>query len=169
MRPRALASRVLTALAATAALSAALVTPAAASPEDGQGCVGTPTIPLTYVCVVSLTPTNAVPDVAVTTYVPVDVPPICYFLDCTEPTTVNVPVPTVTPGSGWVAVLYHDGTYYPIAVSTEGVQTVLAEVVELVRDLGSQSLCATVNDVLYRFGAAMNCSFLTDLFEPPVP
>ncbi len=125
--------RAVTAVATAAALTVAgagLATPAHADPTDGKGCVGLPTVPVTYVCVISLTPTNAVPTTT-TTYIPVNVPPVCYFLDCTDPTTVNVPVPGVSEGSGQVAVLYHNGVYYPIGVGSSGIIATVNDAVDL--------------------------------------
>lgn len=111
---------------ATAGVVAAA--PASASPEDGKGCVGSPQLPATYVCVISVTPENVVPSVS-TTNVPVTVPSVCYFLDCTEPTTVDVPVPNVTPRSGVVAVLWYQGVYYPIAVGQVDAMQLLADTI----------------------------------------
>lgn len=116
---------------ALAAVAGNLLTavPAHADPSDGKGCVGTPAVPASYVCVVSLTPAAALPQTS-TTNIPVTVPPICYFLDCTPETTVNVPVPGVAPGSGVVAVLWYQGQTYPIATGTAG--TALQQVVDVV-------------------------------------
>lgn len=112
--------RVLATTVASLALASAgvmVAAPASATPEDGKGCVGTPAVPASYICVISATPENVVPSVT-TVNVPVSVPSICYFLDCTKPQTVNVPVPNVTPKSGVVAVLWYQGVYYPIGVGT---------------------------------------------------
>lgn len=106
----------LTALA-IAASGIALAPAASADPSDGKGCAGVKTVPAAYVCIISTSPQNAVPTVS-STPIPVSVPPICYVADCTAPTTVNVPVPGVTPGSGVVAVLWYQGVYYPIAVGS---------------------------------------------------
>jgi hypothetical protein len=141
--------RLLTATAVGVAMTAATIAvgPAAASPEDGQGCVGTPTIPAAYVCVISLTPTNAVPTVT-TSYVPVGVPSICYFLDCTDPTTVNVPIPGATVNNGDVAVLWYGGQYYPIGVGAAGV---IVPIVQSAINLALQTaggVVTTVNDIV---------------------
>lgn len=125
--------RVLATTVATLALAAAGATvavPANASPEDGKGCVGSPSIPASYVCVISVTPENVTPGVT-TTMVPVTVPSVCYFLDCTAATTVDVPVPNVTPRSGVVAVLWYQGVYYPIAVGTVDAMKLLADTIDL--------------------------------------
>jgi hypothetical protein len=125
--------RAVTAVATAAALTVAgagLATPAHADPTDGKGCVGLPTVPVTYVCVISVTPTNALPTTT-TTSIPVAVPQICYFLDCTDPTTVNVPVPGVSEGSGQVAVIYHNGVYYPIGIGSSGIIATVNDVVDL--------------------------------------
>lgn len=141
--------RVLTTFAATAAFAGALVSPAAASPEDGQGCVGAPDIPGAYVCVVSLTPTNALPTVTTTT-VPVTVPRLCYFAGCTDPRTVQVPVPGYTEGSGYVAVLYWNGGYYTIAMYDVGFD---------------QPPCDEINQVLWRIEIRLGCRVL-DVIDP---
>ena len=138
--------RLLATVAATAAFATALATPAAASPEDGQGCVGTPTIPGAYVCVISLTPTSALPTVT-TSSVPVPVPPVCYFLDCTDPTTVNVPVPGLTPGSGTVAVLWYQGRHYPIAAGTDQLVAIVGQVVTTAVQIAN-GVVTDVNEVL---------------------
>lgn len=129
--------RLLTTTVAGAALAAgslSVAAPAHAGPGDGQGCVGTPTIPLTYVCVISVDPKPLLPNVTITP-VPVTVPPICYFAGCTTATTVNVPIPNVSKGSGGnVVVLWHNGVYYPIAVEVDGL---VRTVVETVNTLGT--------------------------------
>lgn len=107
--------RLLATAAAALPLACLVAAPASASPEDGQGCAGTPDIPAAYVCVVSLTPAQPLPAVT-TTHVPVTVPRVCYYADCTDRTTVLVPVPGYTPGSGYAAVLYWNGRYYPIGL-----------------------------------------------------
>jgi hypothetical protein len=115
--------RVLTRALATSvaglALTAGAVVVAGPAAATGEGCVGLPSVPAAYVCVVSLTPANAVPTVT-TTYIPVTVPEVCYFVDCTGPTTVQVPVPGATPNSGYVAVIRHNNVDYPIGVGTIG-------------------------------------------------
>ncbi|HVF06719.1 MAG TPA: hypothetical protein VNA20_17925 [Frankiaceae bacterium] len=103
---------------------------ALATPEDGKGCVGTPAVPASYVCVISLTPENALPTTA-STNVPVTVPPLCYLLDCTDETVVNVPVPGVTPTSGVVAVLWYQGQYIPISAGTGWATERVTETVDL--------------------------------------
>ena len=141
--------RAVTAVATAAALTlagAGLATPAHADPADGKGCVGLPTVPVTYVCVISATPTNAVPTTT-TSYIPVAVPPVCYFLDCTDATTVNVPVPGVTEGSGQVAVIYHNGVYYPIGIGSGGIIATVGDAVDLAGGLAGTAL-TTVFDVL---------------------
>lgn len=99
---------------AVAAFTTGLATPASAGPADGEGCAGFPSLPDTYVCVISVTPQNAVPTTT-TSLIPVTVPRFCYVAGCTGPTTVNVPVPGVQPGSGVVATLWYKGQYIPIA------------------------------------------------------
>lgn len=101
-----------------------------ASPEDGEGCVGSPDIRETYICVIAVTPENAVPTTSTTT-IPVPVPRLCYLVDCTDPTTVGVPVPGATPGSGQIAVLWYQGQFIPIAAGTDLVFTLLADAITL--------------------------------------
>lgn len=110
-------SRALAVLGAAMTLPILVTTPASATPEDGKGCAGLPAIPQSYVCVISATPENAVPGTS-TGSVGVPVPRVCYVADCVGPTTVNVPVPGVQPGTGAVAVLWYQGVYYPIAVGS---------------------------------------------------
>lgn len=107
----------LTTAVATAAFAGLMATPATAGPDDGKGCVGFPSLPDTYVCVISVTPGAAVPTTTTST-IPVTVPRFCYVADCVGPTTVSVPVPGVQPGSGVVAQLWYKGQYIPIAVGT---------------------------------------------------
>jgi hypothetical protein len=106
---------------ALAAATIAVAAPASADPGNGQGCVGTAAVPASYICVIAVTPANAVPTVTTTNTIPVSVPSICYFVGCTAPTTVAVPVPGVAPGSGYVAVLWYQGQTYPIAAGTGAV------------------------------------------------
>jgi hypothetical protein len=113
--------RLLTATAVSVAIAAGTIAavPAAAGPEDGEGCVGLPSVPAAYVCVISLTPGNAVPNVTTTT-IPVTVPEVCYFLDCAGPTTVPVPIPGASANENAIAVIYYNGQYVPIGLGTVG-------------------------------------------------
>jgi hypothetical protein len=123
--------RALAATAATLALTAGTFAgSASATPEDGKGCVGLPSNHAVYVCVISITPTNALPT---NTSTPLDipVPEVCYFLECTDATKVTVPVPGVTEGSGQVATLWHNDHYYPIAVGSAGVLDLVVDAVDL--------------------------------------
>jgi hypothetical protein len=122
------------ALAAALVLPIAAATPASATPEDGKGCAGSPAFPQAYVCVISTTPTNAVPTTT-TTSVAVPVPRLCYVADCVGPTTVDVPVPGAQPGTGAVAVLWYQDVYYPIAVGQVPSLTLLQPYVTLVSGL----------------------------------
>lgn len=126
--------RILATLAATATFAAVLATPAVASPEDGEGCVGTPTIPATYVCIITVDAGGVLPTVT-TTPMTVTVPPVCYLAGCTAPTPVNVPIPSVSEGSGAVLVLWHQGKYYPFAVSSGGVVSTLVGAINTGRTL----------------------------------
>lgn len=125
---RAVATSVATLALAAAGL--AVAAPAAATPEDGKGCVGTPALPATYVCVISVTPENVVPGTTVTN-VRVTVPRLCYFLDCTAEQVVDVPVPGVTPRTGVIATLWYQGQYIPINVGTAEATTLLYSTINL--------------------------------------
>jgi hypothetical protein len=149
--------RSLTRLLATtvAGLAVAAGTVVAATPAQatGEGCVGVPSVPAAYVCVVSLTPTNAVPTVTSTPYT-VTVPSVCYYLGCTGDKPVTVPIPGVAEGSGQIALLYYNGVYYPIAVSSGGVVATVGTVVQLVGDTAANAVykaCNTVNNVTYKY------------------
>jgi len=126
---------------AFAAAGLAGAAPALASPEDGEGCVGTPAVPASYICVISLTPENALPGTTTTT-IPVTVPELCYFLDCTEETTVDIPVPGVSPSEGVVAVLWYQGEYIPIAVGTGQATTLVNDTVDLAVGVAQDALAA---------------------------
>ncbi|HWL36973.1 MAG TPA: hypothetical protein VNQ77_12340 [Frankiaceae bacterium] len=147
------ARRALATTVATLALTAGAVTvagSAAASPEDGEGCVGLPSNHAVYVCVISVTPMNALPGTS-STPLNVPVPEVCYYLDCTDETTVTVPVPGVTEGSGQVATLWHNDVYYPIAVGTDGAFSLLTTALDLA--LGAYQ---TAYDTAWReYGDAM--------------
>lgn len=144
----------LAALTATVALSALTVSPAVADPDDGEGCVGVPTIQAAYVCVISATPENALPSLT-TSSIPVPVPPVCYFLDCTEPTTVQVPVPGASQGSGTVIVLWHNGVYYPIALTSGGVVTTLLDTVDLAVGVAETYAAAVVSLYQQTYGTVI--------------
>lgn len=148
------ARRALATTVATLALAAGTVTlagPASASPEDGKGCIGLPSNHAVYVCVISVSPTNALPNTT-STPLNVPVPEVCYFLDCTEATTVTVPVPGVSEGSGQVATLWHNDVYYPIAVGTDGVLDLVVAAVDL-----ALGLYSTVYDTVWReYGDAID-------------
>jgi hypothetical protein len=122
---RALATTVAGLALTTGAVVAAA--PASAAPV-GPGCVGLPSVPAAYVCVVSIDPANAVPNVTTTNF-PVQVPAVCYYVDCTDPTTVNVPVPGYSDKTGYVAVITYNGQTYSIGA---GVGSTLTTVTDLV-------------------------------------
>lgn len=136
-------SRALAVLGAAMTLPILVTTPASATPEDGKGCAGLPAIPQSYVCVISATPENAVPGTS-TGSVGVPVPRVCYVADCVGPTTVNVPVPGVQPGTAAVAVLWYQGVYYPIAVGSVPSLTLLQPYVTLVTDLANDGLSTAI-------------------------
>lgn len=95
-------------------------------PPGNKGCVGSPEIPKAFVCVVSLTPENAVPAVGTTTIYTQRVPVMCYYVGCTDPMYVPVPGPTVTPNGGSIAVIYYDGTNYPVVIPGVSADELLA-------------------------------------------
>jgi hypothetical protein len=111
--------RALATTVAGLALTAGAVVVAGPAAATGEGCVGLPSVPAAYVCVVALSPENAVPAVT-STNVPVTVPEVCYYVSCTGPKTVQVPVPGATPNSGYLAVLRYQGVDYPVGVGTAG-------------------------------------------------
>ena len=119
---------------------------ALATPEDGEGCIGTPDVASSYICVISLTPEAALPNTTTTT-VPVTVPSVCYFVGCTAKTTVDVPVPGVAPSDGVVAVLWYQGQYIPISVGTGAATELLNDAVDLAVDMAFGAI-ATVQDVV---------------------
>lgn len=118
------AATALTALVITAGGLVAAV-PAAADP--GEGCAGLPEMPAAYVCVVRLRPSEGLPGVEPSP-LPVRVPPVCYVAGCTQPTVVNVPVPTTTEPEGYVAVLSYQGTEYPIGIGLDAIWPLVEEV-----------------------------------------
>lgn len=134
-----------TSVTALAFTAAGLATAAPAAADPGEGCVGLPELPAAFVCVVELNPGALVPSVT-TTPVPVRVPPVCYLAGCTAPTTVNVPVPNATPGSGNVAVLFYNGTYYPIGAGLDVVWA-LVEDIQLLADDVVREVDQTLNDL----------------------
>jgi hypothetical protein len=111
--------RALATTVAGLALTTGAVVAAGPAAATGEGCIGLPSVPAAYVCVVSLTPANAVPTVT-STNIPVTVPEVCYYVACSGPTTVQVPVPGATPNSGYVAVIRHNNVDYPIGVGSVG-------------------------------------------------
>jgi hypothetical protein len=132
---------------------AAGIVPASATPEDGKGCVGSPDVPATYVCVISVTPENVVPTTT-TTIVPVPVPELCYFLDCVPSKTVDVPVPGVTLRSGVVAVIWHKGAYIPISVGTPDALALLYSTIDLATQTAVGAAETAGETVAYAAGLA---------------
>lgn len=131
------------ALAAAGVVGAA---PALATPEDGEGCAGSPDLPATYVCVISVTPETVLPGVT-TTNVPVTVPRLCYVAGCTAATTVDVPVPGVTPRSGVVVTLWYNGSYIPIGVGTVDAIGILFDTIDLATEVANDGI-ETANGVV---------------------
>lgn len=111
------------------ALTAGLA-PVAATPEDGEGCAGSPDLPATYVCVISVTPENVVPGTTVGS-IGVPVPKLCYVAGCVEGRTVSVPVAGVTPKTGVVATLWYKGAYIPVAVGTADALALVYDTIDL--------------------------------------
>lgn len=143
-------------LAGVAAVPAAV--PAAASPEDGQGCAGLPDLPAAYVCIISVTPEAALPTVT-TSYIPVTVPRVCYVAGCTSATTVQVPVPGATPSSGNVAVLWYQGVHYPIGAGTGAVITPIVNGVVTTATTAVNNALATVNGVISLAGTVADNAY----------
>jgi hypothetical protein len=112
-------NRVLATTVAGLALTTGAVVTAGPAAAAGEGCIGLPSVPAAFVCVVSLTPANAVPTVT-STNIPVTVPEVCYYVACSGPTTVQVPLPGATPNSGYVAVIRHNNVDYPIGLGSVG-------------------------------------------------
>ena len=94
----------------TAAITAALLAVGAGT-ANAANCVGFPDQPATYVCLESLTPQNATPDVD-TSGGTVTVPMFCYYVGCTEDTPIDTP--SVSPGEGSVAVVTYNGQTYTV-------------------------------------------------------
>jgi vacuolar-type H+-ATPase subunit H len=120
------------------ALTAGLA-PASATPEDGEGCAGSPSLPDTYVCVISVTPENVVPTTTVGS-IDVTVPKLCYVAGCAEPRTVEVPVPGVTPKTGVVATLWYKGAYIPIAVGTADALALVYDTIDLANGVADDAM-----------------------------
>jgi hypothetical protein len=108
-------TRLLTAAVTATVAGALAIGSASAAHADPQNCVGLPSVPEAFVCVVSVTPANAIPTVGGTGGTVVTVPSVCYFVACTDPTTVTVPTPTLSGGTGPVAVVYYNGSTYVVA------------------------------------------------------
>jgi hypothetical protein len=85
----------------------------AAAHADDPRCVGFPSIPATYLCVVSVTPENALPSTAAGPTV--IVPAFCYVIGC-QPDT-PVPTTTVVPSDQPVLVFTYNGQTYEIPSS----------------------------------------------------
>lgn len=150
--------RLLTATAVGVAMTAgtiAVAGPAVASPEDGKGCVGTPTLPAAYVCLISANPANALPTVT-STPVQVPVPEICYFLDCTDPTSVPVPVPSAGLNNGDIAVVWYRGVYYPIGIAVAGQVVAIANSAIQLAVTTVNGAVATVNGTVNGTVATVN-------------
>jgi hypothetical protein len=131
--------RALAATAAGLAVAAGSIAVAGPAAAADPGCVGLPSVPAAYVCVVELNPTNALPVVGTPT-IPVTVPAVCYYLSCTDPKVVNVPVPTISENGGYVAVIAYKGQVYYIGTGTGPVLTMVTDTVNLVVDTVNNTL-----------------------------
>jgi hypothetical protein len=134
---------------AAVATAFAVLAPAAPASAVGEGCLGFPSIPEAYVCVVTLDPTAALPGTSSGSY-PVTVPEFCYLAGCVPARTVYVPVPGTSSGSGYVAVLYYRGEYYSVGVWGPTHVPTTAELIDLLLDEDTQYLIRTTGRcVLY--------------------
>lgn len=104
-----------TLVAVVTALAVNVVTAGSASAAPPVGCYGFPSIPDAFVCVTSFTPTNAVPSAGLGGGSTFTIPAFCAG-ECYGPIPVTVPGPTVSFGSGQVAVLTYKGGTYAVAV-----------------------------------------------------
>lgn len=124
--------RTLAALAGVA-MPLALAAPAAASPEDGEGCAGLQSNPNAYVCVISADPT-AVPTVGLTgTSTTVFSDTVCYVAGCKD-VTVSVPDFAVDHPDGALLVVYYNGQTYSVGVVGLGGLPPTGPYLELVAD-----------------------------------
>lgn len=103
-------TRTLTAAGLTAATTAAVLS-AGVTPAGAENCVGLPTVPVTYVCLVSLEPTNALPTVDPNGG-EVIVPSFCYLVGCTGDQPVSTP--EVVFNDGTVIVATWNGNTYTV-------------------------------------------------------
>jgi len=102
------------------AIAAGSLATAAPAQAVGEGCYGFPSIPDAYVCVVQVTPANAVPDVNTgTTYVGT-IPSFCYGAGCTGDTPVYVPIASVNPEDAPILVVFYKGQTYTIGTAGVG-------------------------------------------------
>lgn len=125
--------RTLAALAGVA-MPFALAAPAAASPEDGEGCAGLQSNPNAYICVISADPT-AVPTVGPTgTSTTVYSENVCYVAGCQD-VTVSVPDVAVTDPDNALLVVYYNGQTYSVGVVDVGGLPPHPPLFELVSDV----------------------------------
>lgn len=99
---------------ATVATLLPLIATSAATAAPPEGCVGLPSVPEAYVCIVSWTPENAVPTVTPGSET-VWLPEVCVFT-CIGPTPVTVP--GISPNSGTIAVVRYRDQDYSISTSS---------------------------------------------------
>lgn len=137
--------------ATVAVATCSLVGLVGVQPAAAENCLGFPSIPQTYLCIVSVNPENAIPS---TTTEPVIVPGFCYFIGCQPDTTVNVPV--AQPGQGAVLVFTYNGQTYEIPPGTSPVDpaAVIAALNDLLRDVGLSlsNACRTIAGVYNQYG-----------------
>jgi hypothetical protein len=132
---------------------------------ESENCIGLPSIPPAFVCVVSLTPENAIPSIGTSGGTDVTVPAVCYYLDCTEPTTTTVPTPTIS-GGGSIAVISYNGSTYTVASPLDsgalaGLISELASSLPGQAEALAQDTATTVIAQLGPTGTAIGGVFLT--------
>lgn len=93
-----------------------LASPASAGPEDGQGCAGLQSNPNAYVCLIALDPA-AVPGVQQTGTTTLFDDNVCYLVGCRR-VTVTVPTVGVDVPDSPVLVVYYNGTYHSVGLTS---------------------------------------------------
>lgn len=133
-------------VAATVAVGVAGMSPAAA---ENEGCVGFPSIPATFLCIVDTEPTNATPDPGPDQ--PVHIPELCYFIDCIPAQDRNVP--TFQPSGDPVLVFTYMGTTYSLPGPTPSVDPA--------------PIVAKLNDSLNNVGVTVNglCGMVAGIYN----
>lgn len=107
-------TRTLAMLATGIGLSVAVAPPALAA---GEGCYGFETDPDAYLCVTSVAPENAVPDVRTTAVHVATIPSVCYDgSSCTFETPVYAQLVVVTPDTAPVVTFVYRGETYSVGM-----------------------------------------------------